>query len=73
MLRIADAAGISLDASVGMLSEGFRQQLGLDQYESAGCSRKLGRMQGALAPMLSRAARLGLRMIGRRARSRVEK
>ena len=73
MVRIADAAGISLDVSVGLLSEGFRRQLGLDRFESAGHSRKLGWYQRALAPGLSRGVGLGLRTIGRRARRRVRR
>lgn len=70
MVRIADGAGISLDTAVGMLSEDFREELGLDQYPSAGRSGKLGRLTRALAPVLRGGARLGLRAIGRRARNR---
>ncbi len=70
MVRIADGAGISLDTSVGMLSEDFREELGLDQFESAGRSKDLGVVTRAFAPLLRGAARIGLRTIGRRARSR---
>ncbi|MBW2294789.1 MAG: hypothetical protein JRG94_21125 [Deltaproteobacteria bacterium] len=70
MVRIADGAGISLDTSVGMMSEDFREELGLDQFESAGRSKGLSALTRALAPVLRGAARLGLRTIGRRARNR---
>lgn len=70
MVRIADGAGISLDTSVGMLSEDFRHELGLDRFESAGRSRELGRLARAFAPALRGAARIGLRVSGRRTRKR---
>jgi len=70
MVRIADGAGISLDTSVGMMSEDFREELGLDRFESAGRSKGLSGLTRALAPLLRGAARIGLRTIGRRARSR---
>ena len=72
MVRIADGAGISLDASVGMLSEDFRGDIGLDQFESAGRSKGLSQLQRVMAPVLRGAARIGLRTIGRRARRRAD-
>jgi hypothetical protein len=70
MVRIADGAGISLDTSVRMMSEDFREELGLDQFESAARSKELSRLARLLAPILRGAAWLGLRAIGRRARRR---
>jgi uncharacterized protein (DUF2236 family) len=70
MVRIADGAGISLDTSVGILAEDFREELGLDQFESAGRSKRLSTLTRTLSPLLRGAARIGLRAIGRRARRR---
>jgi hypothetical protein len=70
MVRIADGTGISLDAAVDMMSTDFREDLGLDQFETAGRSRDLGRVQRALAPLLRGVAHLGLRSMGRRSRNR---
>jgi uncharacterized protein (DUF2236 family) len=72
MVRIADGAGITLDAAVGMMSENFREELGLDQYETAGRSRGLGAIQRVLSPLLRGVAHLGLRTMGRRARNRAD-
>jgi len=72
MVRIADGAGISLDTSVSMMAADFREELGLDRFESAGRTKELSTVTRALAPLLRGAARFGLRAIGRRSRNRAK-
>jgi hypothetical protein len=68
MVRIADGAGISLDAPVGMMSSDFREALGLESFASAERSRELSHLQRIVAPLLRRVANFGLRRVGRRSR-----
>jgi len=70
MVRIADGAGIPLDGVVTALSGDFREELGLEEFESrrlvtGGASTALTRLFG---PALRVAAGVGLRIAGRRAR-----
>lgn len=66
MVRIADGAGIPLDGVVDALTSGFREELGLDAYQS----RRLnsGRIAQALAPAFRGVASAALRFAGRRRR-----
>lgn len=71
MVRIADATGIPLDGVVETLSSDFREDLGLESFqtrrgEGAGA---LGRMFG---PLMRAAARIGMKTAGRRSRRRQE-
>lgn len=68
MVRIADGAGIALDTSVVMLSSDFCEELGLDDFESAGRTGQLGGIQRTLAPLLRGAAKMGIGFMGRRSR-----
>jgi len=70
MVRIADGAGIALDTATGLMSEDFRQELGLDEFESAGRTRESGPFRRAIAPVVLGAVRFGLRALGRRVRGR---
>ncbi|MFT5694794.1 MAG: hypothetical protein ACI9QQ_000769 [Myxococcota bacterium] len=68
MVRIADGSGIALDTSVVMLSGDFREELGLDDFDSAGHTKELGGIQSTLAPLLRGVVKLGLGFMGRRSR-----
>ncbi len=64
MNRIADGAGIGLDAPVAVISGEIRDELGLDNFETAKNSRPvgpagrvLGKIAGALLPRLLRFVR----------------
>ena len=65
MVRIADATGIPLDAPVQLLTQGIREDLGINAFGSAGRSpelslpkRILGRLLAPFAPkLLKRIAR----------------
>jgi len=63
MVRIADGSGIPLDGIVGALSSDFREDLGLDDFQS----RRLasGGAAGVLAPVIRGAVRTALRVAGR--------
>lgn len=67
MVRIADGTGIPLDGIVGALSSDFREDLGLDAFQS----RRLvaAGAAGALAPVIRGAVRTALRIAGRFRRS----
>ena len=70
MVRIADGAGISIDAPMALLSADFREEIGLDAYGTAdriASSGPAGRALGAIARTTAWAA---LRFFGRRARAK---
>jgi len=69
MVRIADGAGIELDAVMVGASDDFREEIGLEGFASRRKSRQgpLGRWA---APVLRQVAKLGLRSAGRRRRRR---
>ena len=69
MVRIADSTGIPLDEPVLMMTQDIRENLGINQYNAAANSPKLGlpkrimgRLLRPLAPKLMKriAARRGL-------------
>ena len=66
MVRIADGTGIPLDGMVDAMSGDFREELGLEGFES----RRLqtGALVRSLQPLLRGAAKLALRVAGRRKR-----
>lgn len=68
MVRIADGAGIDLDAPVAMLSSDFRDEIGLDDFGTASRIAKVGPVGRALSGALRGVANLGLRAWGRRSR-----
>jgi hypothetical protein len=72
MTRIADATGIPLDAPVNVATEGLRAELGIDDYPSAANTKSVKGWQRLLARTIEPVARVGLRWVGRRARSRDE-
>ncbi len=64
MNRIADGAGIGLDTPVAVISSEIRDELGLDNFETAKNSRPLGsvgralgKVAGAILPHLLRLVR----------------
>ena len=61
MVRIADSSGIPLDEPVLMMTQGIRQQLGINQFAAAANSPELGWgkriLGGALAPFATRIMR----------------
>lgn len=70
MTRIADATGIPLDAPVNVATEDLRAKLGIDDYPSAVNTESVKGWQRLLASTIEPVARIGLRWVGRRARSR---
>lgn len=72
MTRIADATGIPLDAPVNVATEALRAELGIDRYGSAASTKAVKRWQRLLGRAIEPVARIGLRWVGRRARSRDE-
>ena len=67
MVRIADGTGIPLDRVIDAMSGDFREELGLDGFQS----RRLpgsGALARAFAPALRSVAGVALRLAGRRAR-----
>jgi hypothetical protein len=67
MVRIADGAGIPLDGVVTALSGDFREELGLEAFQSRRLAGS-GSLTRIFGPALRAAAGLGLRIAGRRAR-----
>ncbi len=67
MVRIADGTGIPLDGVVDTMSSDFREDLGLDSFESRRLGEK-GALARALAPVARGAVKLGLRLAGKRSR-----
>jgi len=56
MVRIADSTGIPLDGVVMAMSDDFRDELGINDFQTAGRTRPLGiagRMGGALLRRLA--------------------
>ncbi len=54
MVRIADATGIPLDGVVMAMSEDFRGELGIDDFEGAARSKPVGPLTRLVAPLLRR-------------------
>lgn len=69
MVRIADGTGIPLDGIVEMMSSDFREDLGLEKFESRRPTQ-LGFLGKTFGPALQVALRTGLRFAGRRTRSK---
>jgi hypothetical protein len=67
MVRIADGTGIPLDGLVEVLSNDFRHDLGLDDYQSRRTT-DLGFMSRTFGPLVRGAVKTGLRLAGRRTR-----
>jgi len=72
MVRIADGTGIPLDAPVNVATEAVRVELGIDGYGSAENTKSVKGWQRLIGRVVEPVARLVLRRIGRRARSRDE-
>lgn len=72
MTRLADATGIPLDAPVNVATEALRVELGIDRYPAAANTNTVKPWQRMLGRTLEPVARIALRWIGRRARSRAE-
>jgi len=72
MVRIADGTGIPLDAPVNVATEAFRGELGIDAYGSAENTASVRGWQRFVGRVLEPIARVALRQVGRRARSREE-
>lgn len=72
MTRIADATGIPLDPPVNVATEALRAELGIDRYGSAARTKSVKGWQRMLGRAIEPVARMGLRWVGRRARSRNE-
>ena len=69
MVRIADGAGIELDAVMVGASDDFREELGIEDFVSRRKPQQ-GLAGRWLAPVLRQVAKLGLRRAGRVHRSR---
>ena len=72
MVRIADGTGIPLDAPVNVATEAVRSELGIDAYASAENTKSVRAWQRLMGKILEPIARVVLRQVGRRARSRNE-
>jgi len=72
MVRIADATGIPLDPPVNVATEAVRAELGIDAYRSAENTESVRGWQRLMGRVIDPVARVVLRRIGRRARSRKE-
>jgi hypothetical protein len=72
MVRIADGTGIPLDAPVNVATEAVRNELGIDAYATAENTRSVRGWQRLAGKIIEPIARIALRQIGRRARSRGE-
>jgi hypothetical protein len=72
MVRIADGTGIPLDAPVNVATEAVRLELGIDAYAAAENTRPVRGWQRLLGKVIEPIARIALRRVGRRARSRDE-
>jgi len=70
MVRIADGAGIDLDAPVALLSEGMREDIGLDAFGTAERIERVGWLGRSFGGLVRGAADTVLRIAGRRARAR---
>ena len=70
MVRIADGAGISLDAPVALLSADFREELGLETYGTADRIARPGPLASALGAIARTVAWMALRFFGKRARAK---
>jgi len=64
MVRIADGTGIPLDGFVELLSDDFRAELGLDEFQSRRTIER-GLLSRSCAPLFRRVVRAGLRIAGR--------
>ena len=71
MVRIADGAGIPVDTIVRTLSEDFREDLGLDDFQT-NRGEELGTVGQLAAPLAQGALRLGMRFAGNRSRKKSE-
>ena len=69
MVRIADGTGIPIDAMMANLSGDIRDELGLEGFRTRRLARSSALLR-LLAPALRGAALFGLRIAGRRSRSR---
>jgi hypothetical protein len=69
MVRIADGTGIPLDGIVEVMSSDFREELGLEDFESRRPTQ-LGFLGRTFGPILKGAIKTGLRVAGRRTRRR---
>jgi hypothetical protein len=67
MVRIADGTGIPLDGVMVGASNDFREEIGLDDFQTRR-QAELGRVGSLAAPLLRAAAKFGLRLAGRRSR-----
>ena len=67
MVRIADGTGIPVDAIVGTLSEDFRDEIGLENFETRR-TKSTGIIAGFFGPVARRAVWLGMRIAGKRSR-----
>ena len=56
MVRIADATGIPLDGMVMAMSDDFRGELGIDDFEGAARTKPLGFLAKLAAPVVRRIA-----------------
>jgi hypothetical protein len=72
MVRIADGTGIPLDAPVNVATEAVRSELGIDAYATAENTRSVRGWQRLVGKIVEPIARIALRQVGRRARSRDE-
>ncbi len=66
MVRIADGTGIPLDGLVEIMSDDFREELGLEKFESRRTTRA-SLIRRTFGPLMRGAIRTGLRLAGRRA------
>lgn len=65
MVRIADGTGIPLDAPVLMISDDFREAIGIDAYGSASHTTPLTGLAKFSAPLLRRASRYIFPLLGK--------
>ena len=66
MVRIADGAGIPIDAPVDAISADFRHELGIDGFSSAEGRGKSGPIRRLMAPLMRRMFSRALRARARK-------
>jgi len=66
MVRIADGTGIPLDGLVEVMSDDFREELGLEDFQSRRTTQS-SLMRRTFGPLMRGVIRTGLRLAGRRA------
>ena len=66
MVRIADGTGIPLDTPIAMLTSDLRKEIGIDLFETAANTPRVGVLLKTLGRTMSRILPFVLKMTGKR-------